>query len=439
MTTKKLTAFLLVFSMIVSLSASVAFAQGEIGFWTTTVQKERIATQEEIIQEFKDETGISVKLIPVKQSNIGQKITSAKAAGTLPDIISHPITFTKSWVDAGILDAEAATEVINDLGEDTFNGLRLVKNGDQYMAIPSDGWGDLIIYRKDLYEENDLQPPNTWGRALEAAKKLHNAPTQYGFMVGTTPNRPYTMQVFEQVAMSNGVRLVDGEGNVTLDTPEMVEVLEFYKKLVNYTPKGNIYWKQTRLFYLTGKTATTFWSPFIMDEMAGAREDITVGVDDLPEKTGMVTSLSGPNGEAGYLSLNSFGITANANTEAAKKFVKFVMNEGYVDYFNMDPFGMMPMRTGTPSEPNKFVKEWRDASEIFEDYPTESLNAVLEGFESGDRWGLAKGYGSLVSKIYGQNTISRILVEDYLRGSLSAEETAEKMQKAVENLKEETD
>lgn len=409
--------------------------QEQLTFWTLEVEKQRMTIQKDIARDFEKVTGIPVKVVPVQESKMGQKVTAAKAAGTLPDVIFHPGDFSAGWAEVNILDQQAATEVINKLGKDTFGGLRLVNLGEgEYAAIPSDGWSNLIIYRKDLFQKYDLNPPKTWEDILKAAKKLHDPPNRFGFVAATHPTIAYTQQVFEQVAMSNGVRLVDEEGNVNLDTPEMVEALKFYKKLADYTPPGNIYWKQTRLFYVTGKAAMIFWSPFILDDIAGAREDIEVAVPNLPQKTGVISSLSGPNGKAAYIGPRYFGITTNANVEEAQKFVQFMLTADYQEFFSMDPFGKMPFRQGTKLQPTRFIDDWKLSSPYFADYSDQVIQNLFGGLKAGDRWGLAKKKGELVSKIYGTNILSKILTKDYLRGDLTAEETAERMQQAVEDI-----
>jgi len=101
------------------LAASAAGAD-TIRFWTTETQPARVARQQAMADDFKAKTGHTVEVIPVEEADLGTRATAAFAAGDLPDVIYHPLQYALPWADAGILDTDAATEVLEDLGEDTF-------------------------------------------------------------------------------------------------------------------------------------------------------------------------------------------------------------------------------------------------------------------------------------------------------------------------------
>ncbi len=233
--------------LIALLALSVVGAQA-LTFWTTEEQPERMETQQRIAADFEAETGIEVDVVPVTESQLAERMTAAFAAGDLPDVIFHPVNYALGWAEAGILDTAAATEVIENLGMDTFGegALEMVSFDGQYASVPADGWTQLLLYRADLFEEAGLEPPTTF-EAIEAAiEELHDPPDMYAFVTATDPSQDYMMQVFEHFALANGVNLVDDEGNVTLDTPALVETLEFYERTAEASPPGNLYWLQSR-------------------------------------------------------------------------------------------------------------------------------------------------------------------------------------------------
>ena len=100
--------------------SSLAVSADTIRFWTTEEQPERLAKQQEMAAQFKEMTGTEVEVIPVTESDLGTRATAAFAAGDLPDVIYHTLQYALPWAEAGILDTEAATEVIEELGEKTF-------------------------------------------------------------------------------------------------------------------------------------------------------------------------------------------------------------------------------------------------------------------------------------------------------------------------------
>ena len=60
---------------------------------------------------------------------------------------------------------------------------------------------------------------------------------------------------------------------------------------------------------------------------------------ELASKTGFITNFSGPNNKKGaaWADIRCFGITADADTDEAKKFVMCSMDEGYTSTLSIAP------------------------------------------------------------------------------------------------------
>lgn len=441
--------YILAVSLSLVVGVSIGNAQKKITFWTTEVEKDRLEVQKAIAAEFTQKTKIGLRVIPVEENLLAERITAAFAAKSLPDVVFHPIDFTIGWTDAGILDARSATQVITTLGKETFAAgpLNLVRVSEGYCAVPADGWGQLLLYRKDLFEEKRLSRPDHWDSILAAAKALHNPPLVWGFEVATDPSQTYTQQVFEHFALSNNVKLTGQDGKVNLNTPEMVETLEFYRSLSKFSPPGNLYWLHTRMDYLSGRAAAIVWSPFILDELSGLRRDQPVVPDIakgepglLAKNTGFVTTIHGPRGAAQYGQTNYLGITRDADREAAKKWVEFLLTDGYLRWLGMAAEGKLPVRKGTRQAPKRFIEGWMELefgvttrAKISQYYGMEVVKSIMAGLESFDRWGFAGGKGALVSKVYGTKVIPEIL-KRFLDGELNAKEAARLMDERVKAL-----
>lgn len=438
---------------LMTLNIGLAGAGDQITFWTTEVERDRLAIQEEIAHGFTKKTGILVRVIPVEENLLAARVTAAYAARSLPDVLYHPIDFTIGWEKAGILDVRSSTEVVNALGKETFSQgpLDLVQVGNGYAAVPLDAWGQLLLFRKDLFREKGLQVPDTWERILRAARALNNPPKIWGFEVPTDPAQIYTQQVFEHLALSNGVRLGGRTGSpqqqIHLNTPQMVETLRFYKALSRFTPPGNISWLHTRMDYLSGRAAMIIWSPFILDELSGLRKDQPVLPDVakkkpgfLAENTGFVTVIKGPGGSAQYGDINCLGITRDAAIGPSKQWLAFLLSDGYLKWLSMAAEGKLPVRKGTRSAPSCFVDGWMNLdfgvdtrARISRFYGTDVARRMITGVDHLDRWGFTEGKGALVSKIYGTKTIPRIL-KRFLDGELNAEEATRMMDEKVKAL-----
>lgn len=436
-------------ALTLALAWGISLAQ--ITLWTTEEQPERMAVQERIAADFLAASGISVTIVPVSEGQMGERITAAFAANDLPDVIYHPLNFTLGWAQAGILDTFTATETVELLGEETFAAaaLSLVDFQGEYAGVPVDGWTQLLLYRADLFEEAGLEAPTTFANILAAIDALHDAPNMFGFVAATDPSHPYMLQVFEHFALANGVQMIDDEGNLALDSPEMVETLEFYRRLVDASPPGNLYWQQSRELFQSGQAAMIVWSPFILDELAGLRDGVPVPADDayesgwLAQNSGFVTRLAGPSNStgAGWMDMRYFGITVDADTDAAQQFIQFSLNEGYVDTLAIAAEGKFPVRRGTSVNPTEFVDAWADLevgvdsrAPLSQFYAADVIDDLILGLETGDRWAFRQGEGVLYSRM----ADTRVMVEtlrEFIDGEHTAAETAALMQSRVAALR----
>jgi len=419
-----------------SLFAQRASAQNEISFWTTETQEARIALQEGLAKRFGDASGIKVNVVPAPENELAQRVTAAFAAGNLGDVIFHPIDFTIGWAEQGILNTEAATTAINALGASSFSegplNLSAVDGG--WAAVPADGWGQLVLYRKDLFDDKGLAPPASFSAMLAAAQQLHDGANEfYGIDVSSAPDQTFTQQVFEEFALANNAKLVDGAGNVNLNTPEMVETLSVYKSLNSFSQPGSIWWLQTRANFLARKSAMTVWSPFILDELAGLRDSALPVDNNVHKDTGIVTRLKGPNGQAQYGQVSFFGISADANVSAAQQWIQFLSTDGYLDWLSMAPEGKFPMRP-------EFVAGWGELefgvdrrAPINSLYSQDTIDNILEGVQNFDRWGFAAGKGALITSIYSTKTVPQSIAR-MLNDEITPVQAAAEIDQAVKAL-----
>ena len=305
-------------ALATALAGGTASAQS-LRFWTTEEQPDRLAKQQAMAAQFEAETGTQVEVIPISETDLGTRATAAFAAGDLPDVIYHPLQYALPWAEAGILDTDAATEVVDELGVGTFasGALDMAAVEDGYASVPVDGWTQMIVYRKDLFDANGLAAPSSYSNVVAALEALHNPPDMYGFVAATKVDENFMSQVLEHVFLANGVTPVDDSGFKPLDEAKTIEVLEFYKAVADASPDGELYWKQSRELYFAGKAAMIIWSPFILDELAGLRDSAPPTINDDPTSselaslTGIVTNFAGPSNPEGaaWGDVRYFGIT----------------------------------------------------------------------------------------------------------------------------------
>jgi multiple sugar transport system substrate-binding protein len=401
-----------------------------IKVWIEEDLPDRVAATQKIVDAFTASSGIQVQLVAVAEDQFNQLLLSSAAAGTLPDVVGGvPLGQVRTMSSNELIDTAATAAVVDALGRDTFtpSALDLTRAGDAQLAVPSEAWTQLLLYRKDLFDAAGLAAPTTYEAVQKAAQAL-DSPDRAGFIGATVAGDSFTEQTFEYWALANGCQLVDDQGQVTFDSPPCVEALRSYGQLVrDYGPPGAQDVDTTRASYFAGKSAMTVWSTFILDEMAGLREDAKPScpecVDDptfLAKNTGIVTALQGPEGSTPtvYGEVTSWVVTAAASTSPAQKFVEYVMDEGYQPWIAIAPEGKVPVRTGTADDREKFSKAWSSLdvgvdsrAPLSRFYPPAVVDEVATGPSKLSRWAIGQGQGDLLGALQGEQPVAQAVNE----------------------------
>jgi multiple sugar transport system substrate-binding protein len=428
---------------------------GSITVWIQEDLPDRVAATQAIVDDFSAASGIEVELTPVAEDQFDQLLTSSAAAGDLPDVIggvSLPQVRTLSANE--LVDTDAVGAVLEELGADTFadSAIALTSNEDEQLAIPSESWLQLLVYRADLFEAAGLEPPETYEDVLAAAEAL-DADGMAGFVGATASGDAFTEQTFEHVALGNNCQLVTEDGEIALDSPECVEAFEFYGNLTeSFSVPGAQDVDTVRATYFAGQAAMMIWSSFILDEMAGLRNDALPSCPEcaadpafLAKNSGVVTALQGPSGEepAQFGEITSWTITAGADVEPAAEFVQYMLTDGYLPWIEIAPEGKVPVRLGTADNPTEFSDAWSDMpvgvdtkAPLSDFYGPEVLEELGAGPENISRWALEQGQGDLLGALQGEQPVSTA-VNEVSQGTApdeaatEAAETAREVQESV--------
>ena len=420
-------------------------------FWTVEDTQDRVEAQRAIVEAFTEQTGIDVELVAVAEADLSTQVTAAVASGELPDVFGAlSLGFTHSLAADGLTDFEANAAVVEALGEETFaaSAIALISTDEGLAGVPSDSWAQLLVYRTDLFEAAGLEPPTTYETILSAATAL-NTGDQAGIVLATGNDLAFVQQTFEYFAVANDCEVIDAEGNVTIASPACVETFDFYTDVVN---DGSVAGAQdadtTRAAYFAGDAAMIVWSSFILDELAGLRDDALPTCpecqDDplfLAENSGVVTAISGPSGDepSQFGEMVSFVIGADAAPEA-QQLVEFMMSDGYVDWLAIAPEGKFPTRLGTPESPTEYADAWRtleagvDRQEpLGEIYSADVIEALSNSAETMERWAFPQGYGELAGPLLVEAPVPNALLLA-LDGSMTPEEAAAEAEAAVTEI-----
>jgi multiple sugar transport system substrate-binding protein len=415
---------------------------------------ERLAAIRSVAERFTQATGITVEMVGVDENQFTQLVTASAASGVLPDVVgSLPLAAVRSLAANELLDPAATGQALAALGPETFSAraLELTRDGNAQLAVPSEAWPQLLLYRRDLFAAAGLPEPRTYADVTAAATKL-NTDDVAGFVGATIAGDAFTQQTFEHLALANGCEMVDEGGRVALDSPACVAAFAFYDDLIrNHSVAGAQDVDTTRATYFAGKAAMVIWSSFILDELAGLRDDAAPSCPQcvadprfLVDNTGIVTALTGPDGRepAQFGEVQSWAVLADANAGPAARFIAFMMSDGYLDSLGSAPEGKFPTRSGTPEEPTRFVDPWRTLPAgvdrrvpLDELYPAPVLDALAGSVGTFRRWGITQGQGALVGATLGELPVPQAIAA-MTSGEIDPAEAAQEATVTVSELQD---
>ncbi|WKA59443.1 sugar ABC transporter substrate-binding protein [Planococcus shenhongbingii] len=312
-----------------------------IEFMHSSVEQERLAVITDLIERFqKENPDIIIEQVPVEEDAYNTKIVTLASAGQLPEIVEVGQDYAKVMDKDQLIDREVVQSVIEEAGEDNFyeGALKLLatEDGKSYTGLPVSGWVQGIWYNKQMLESKGFEEPENWQEVMEVAEAFTDAANKkYGIAIPTVEGG-FSEQVFSQFALSNNANVLNGDGELTLNTPEMKEALQYYKDLAQYTMPGSNDTTEVNDAFMNESVPMAIYSTYILPGVfeQGKAENIGFAIPENETK-------------AVYGSASALTVTSgleDAQKEAAQKFLAFMAQpENMTDWVLMSPGGAQPV------------------------------------------------------------------------------------------------
>lgn len=198
-----------------------------------------------------------------------------------------------------------------------------------------------LYWNKDLFRQAGLdpeKPPTTWAEELEYAKVITEKTGIPGFgLVAKTFDN--TVHQFLHWVYTNNGQVIDADGNITLDSPEILAALEGYEAMVPYSEEGPTAYEQNevRAIFLDGKVAMIHSGSGAAARLA--ETDIDWGIATLPQ---------GPEakGPGTLLITDSLAIFDGSGVEEkAIEFAKYITSPEIQEEYEINgTAGLTPLR-----------------------------------------------------------------------------------------------
>lgn len=203
-------------------------ATGTIDVWAMGTEGEVLGDFSAAFEEANPDADVNVTAVPWEAAH--QKISTAITTGEGPDVTLVGSTWMGEFAEAGGLDA--TPEGLVDEGDFFEGAWGSTVVGDTSYAVPWYVETRVLFYRTDLAAKAGWdEAPTSWDELKQFATDLKDK-AGVDQPITLPPGGTGSWQTMLPFAWSNGVGVTNDVGTeYTLDSPEMVEALEFYKSI----------------------------------------------------------------------------------------------------------------------------------------------------------------------------------------------------------------
>lgn len=353
--------------------------------WHTEVEPASIEAIANIVERFEAKhPGIRIEAEALAWGDLEGKIMAALAAGAPPEL-SHgqPITCAALQQQGMLLPLN---DVVQSIGEDNLwdQIKRVCRSGDDYYGLVHAAGTSLLIYRKDLAEAHGVAQPESWAELVEAAKALTLDTDGDGnvdvYGVTVPGDNLFINIITGELIAANGGVLFDETNRPQFESPEMKEVLAFWRDLAEAMPPGweGHGYRDTFANMYGGKAAMM---------LAGYGRGASLIEQYAPEEMRNTDHFDvwikpqGPSAEQTAVQVDEepwMLFRGSENPEEAKQFLAFFYeDENYLEYIQSVPIHFFPitrsLREAEAYQDTPMIQRWASWLEAQEHYLANDL------------------------------------------------------------------
>ncbi|MBI5671523.1 MAG: sugar ABC transporter substrate-binding protein [Chloroflexi bacterium] len=293
--------------------------------WNNAIQR--------LLPQFEQASGITLRVESYFEDQLSQRLQIGLTSGnTQADaFMFRPLQEGRLFASNGWLadlseyvtaDEDWNWEDFQEAARDT------VTFADVVYGIPIVTEREMLYYRRDIFEENGLQPPQTLDELEQIAAQLHNPDEEFYGVVVRGRRSPAVTQ-FSSFLYSFGGEWITEEGQSGLDSEEALQAYTYYGNLLrNYGPPGvtNMSWPEALALFQQGRVAMWLDADVFYANVIDPTQSVVA------DTTGFAPFPEGPAGANNY-NVTSWGLGMNAASEvkdAAWEFLKWATSKPVV-------------------------------------------------------------------------------------------------------------
>lgn len=222
---------------------------------------------------------VEVKMQFVGWANLFDRIVTSIGSGDAPDAMYIGSRWIPQLANLGALTPLGKYASEEKLGMYPQPVMDTVTYTGKIYGIVKSMSSKALIYNKELFRKAGLDPespPENWDELYNYAEKISAVGEDvYGFGLAAKKFTSTTSQ-FLNFLYANGGRVINKEGEITIDNEEAVEALEFYsEELPKVSEPSPLEWKRENLIkpFKSGKIG------MYIDHVHSAKAALDAGID----------------------------------------------------------------------------------------------------------------------------------------------------------------
>jgi len=361
--------------MLVLLVSGVTVAQDQVnitlaGWSSSEAEDNALRAAVDAFMEANPDVAVEVSFSP----SYDETMQTAFASGDYPEVFYVDSSKLPDWAEAGVI-ATAGDNIVEM--DDIYPSLLEVftYNGELYCA-PKDFSTMTLQYNTDIFDAAGVEYPTaewTWDdlRAAAEATTGENADGQQVLGLVTPPNFERWLPFLYQA----GGTLFDADGNLTLNTPEAQEAIDFYVGMVSDGIAGppsavDAGWGGEA--FANSRVAMAMEGNWVINYLREQFPDLNWGVAPLP---------AGSAGQATMAFTVCYGVSSaaqGAEQDAAWRLANFLTGPEGALMVAENSFGVMP---GRASAADAWIERFG-----------EEMRPFVEGADYANKWQLPVGF-----------------------------------------------
>jgi len=279
------------------------------------------------------------------------------------------------------------------------------------VAFPMAGYANLLNYRQDIFDAAGIEPPTTMEEFRDAAQQLTDASkNQYGVTINGQSG-PAGAQDWMVYNAQLGGKLLDADGNPTINSAANVANLEFFSSLFDSAPPGSF-------DYDWGARETAFknGTALMQEGWSVARSDYEDA--NQSEIVGNVGTIESPTAEGidPTFGFGGWGLAINKDSvqqDAAWTFIKWLTSKEVQKEWVKNGSGSY-IRKSTLADP-----------ELLADFPWQAQ--IANSFEHGDG-----DFRPRIPQYSRMQDAIGLAVNEAINGAKTAQEALDEAQATIE-------